>query len=286
MTLTSRSEATVRSAAQNVSWRVSSAAVAVPSSAHFIPESRKWPSPPRNRKSVTPRTAMAAVSSPTRCGPSASSRPTARCSSSGTSTSPSSPAVQVTKVTWAPSATYLAMVVPLPIVSSSGWACTNRIRRSGDVMPASLLSRADTEYHAYYRQGMPLAIDTDFGGDPLGAVHHEDQLFDGADFVEATTEGATFTNCVFRQVRFNASTHTSSTFTNCQFRSCSFFDATFAGCKLLGSTFQDCTFDLLTVDGGDWSFVSLVRAPLAGSTFTGVRMSEADLASATCAGRT
>lgn len=127
---------------------------------------------------------------------------------------------------------------------------------------------------------MPLSIDTDFGGDDLGAVQHEDQLFDGADFTESTTTRATFTGCTFRQVRFNASTHTGSAFVNCRFRSCSFFDAAFTGCKLLGSTFEDCGFDITTVEGGDWSFVSfvsLVRASLATATFTGVRMREATL---------
>src|ERR1700722_9786003 len=45
-------------------------------------------------------------------------------------TSPSSPSVQVTSVTPAPSAAYLAMVAPVPIDSSSGWACTSSNRRS------------------------------------------------------------------------------------------------------------------------------------------------------------
>ena len=40
-------------------------------------------------------------------------------------TSPSSPSVQVTSVTPAPSAAYLAIVAPVPIDSSSGWACTS-----------------------------------------------------------------------------------------------------------------------------------------------------------------
>src|SRR5262245_40692067 len=47
--------------------------------------------------------------------------------------SPSSPSVQVTSVTWTPSAAYLAIVAPVPMVSSSGWACTSSRRRS--VMP-------------------------------------------------------------------------------------------------------------------------------------------------------
>src|SRR5262244_1593504 len=39
--------------------------------------------------------------------------------------SPSSPSVQVTSVTRAPSAAYLAIVAPVPIDSSSGCACTS-----------------------------------------------------------------------------------------------------------------------------------------------------------------
>src|SRR5204863_445965 len=43
--------------------------------------------------------------------------------------SPSSPSVQVTSVTCAPSAAYLAIVAPVPIDSSSGCACTSSSRR-------------------------------------------------------------------------------------------------------------------------------------------------------------
>ena len=39
--------------------------------------------------------------------------------------SPSSPSVQVTSVTGTPAAAYLAMVAPVSIDSSSGWACTS-----------------------------------------------------------------------------------------------------------------------------------------------------------------
>src|ERR1700753_2561612 len=46
--------------------------------------------------------------------------------------SPPSPSVHVTRVTCAPSAAYRAMVAPVPIDSSSGWACTSSSRRLGD----------------------------------------------------------------------------------------------------------------------------------------------------------
>src|SRR3712207_6426327 len=74
---------------------------------------------------------MASASSPRRCSPRPPSRSAARCASSGTSTSPISPAVQVTSVTPRPSATYRAIVAPWPIDSSSGCAWTRRRRWAG-----------------------------------------------------------------------------------------------------------------------------------------------------------
>ena len=91
------------------------------------------------------------------------------------------------------------------------------------------------------------------------------QDFEGVDLVdidltEAHAAGATFTDCRFRGVRFNASRWTDSAFTGCTFSRCTFFDAAFERTRLVGSRFDDCTFDLLKVDGGNWSFVSLRRA--------------------------
>src|SRR5207302_1407738 len=56
--------------------------------------------------------------------------------------SPSSPSVQVTSVTCAPSAAYLAIVAPVPIDSSSGCACTSSSRLA-KVMVASLRARRE-----------------------------------------------------------------------------------------------------------------------------------------------
>ncbi|CAM5295034.1 hypothetical protein SBADM41S_02390 [Streptomyces badius] len=78
-----------------------------------------------------PSSRIAAASSPIRWAPSASSRSAVRRASEGGMTSPSSPSVHVTRVTWAPSAAYLAMVAPLLIDSSSGCACTSSRRRAG-----------------------------------------------------------------------------------------------------------------------------------------------------------
>ena len=87
---------------------------------------------------------MAAASSSRRCSPRASSLSEARCDSSGSSTSPSSPRVQVTSVTCAPSATYLAIVAPVPMHSSSGWACTRSRRRS--IRKGSRCLRSDDDH--------------------------------------------------------------------------------------------------------------------------------------------
>src|SRR5215217_6376197 len=67
---------------------------------------------------------MALSSSILRWSARVSSLSAAMCSSSGTRISPISPPVQVTMVTPMPSATYFAMVAPLLMLSSSGWACT------------------------------------------------------------------------------------------------------------------------------------------------------------------
>ncbi|OLF04488.1 hypothetical protein BLA60_40595 [Actinophytocola xinjiangensis] len=111
-------------------------------------------------------------------------------------------------------------------------------------------------------------------------------LFVDIDLVEATTTSTTFFECTFRGVKFNVSRHESSGFINCTFIGCGFFDATFSGCKLSGSMFNRCTYDLLKAEGGDWSFVGLPGADLRRTTFTKVRMREADLTGARCAGAT
>src|SRR3984957_1341981 len=95
----------------------------------IIPESLNRPAPPRNRWSVTPSAAHAASSSPMRYPPRPPPCASARWASPGGMISPSSPSVQVTSVTCAPSAAYRAIVAPVSMVSSSGWACTRSSRR-------------------------------------------------------------------------------------------------------------------------------------------------------------
>jgi fluoroquinolone resistance protein len=126
----------------------------------------------------------------------------------------------------------------------------------------------------------------DWYGEDLSGQEHVRVAFVGVDLSEATDEGAVFTECTFRDCRFNLSRHTDAAFLNCTFTGCSFFDARLTDCKFVGSTFDRCTFDLLAVTGGDWSFVGLPGADLTRATFDGARMREADLTGLRAAGAT
>jgi uncharacterized protein YjbI with pentapeptide repeats len=108
--------------------------------------------------------------------------------------------------------------------------------------------------------------------------------FVDVDLTEVMGRSVVFDECTFRSCTFNVSGFTDSAFVNCTFLNCSLFQASFTRCKLVGSVFRGCRFDLLRVDGGDWSFVSLAEADLHGVTLTGARMREADLAGASCVG--
>lgn len=54
------------------------------------------------------------------------------------------------------------------------------------------------------------------GQDQIGQTHERVAFID-VDMTELLNEGSTFTECVFRGVRFNASTHTDAAFLNCTF---------------------------------------------------------------------
>lgn len=123
----------------------------------------------------------------------------------------------------------------------------------------------------------------DWYGRRIEGETFERVLFADVDLTEAVTNGATFTECTFRGVRFNVSEHTATAFVNCTFTRCNFFEASFKGCKTVGSMFDGCSFDLLSVDGGDWSFTGFPGAALQGARFLGVRMRETDLTHARCA---
>jgi fluoroquinolone resistance protein len=126
----------------------------------------------------------------------------------------------------------------------------------------------------------------DWYGDDLSGQEHTRVAFSGVDLSEATDVGAVFTECAFRDCRFNLSEHTDAAFLNCTFTGCSFFQATFVDCKFVGSMFDRCTFDLMTVRGGDWSFVGLPGADVRRATVTGARLREADLTGVRASGAT
>ena len=124
----------------------------------------------------------------------------------------------------------------------------------------------------------------DWYGDDLSGQEHTRVAFSGVDLSEATDEGAVFTECTFVDCRFNLSRYSDAAFLNCTFTGCSFFQAEFADCKFVGSVFDRCSYDLMTVTGGDWSFVALRGADLTKVRFTDVRLREADLTGARCTG--
>ncbi|GAA0471323.1 hypothetical protein Ade02nite_34690 [Paractinoplanes deccanensis] len=115
---------------------------------------------------------------------------------------------------------------------------------------------------------------------------HAGDTFVDLDLCETTLEGVEFDRCTFRNARFNCAEMTDVAFLNCTFVACNFFDATLTSCKMVGSSFERCSFDLLTADGGDWSFTTLRAADLSSATLTGLRLREADLSGARCQGAT
>lgn len=109
-------------------------------------------------------------------------------------------------------------------------------------------------------------------------LHLIGESFADADLVELVTTGCTFEECDFSGARLNASEHTATAFLRCRFRRTNLFGASFIGCKLTGSVFLDgCNLRPLTVDGGDWSYVSLRGQDLRTIALPGVRLMEADL---------
>ncbi len=120
----------------------------------------------------------------------------------------------------------------------------------------------------------------DWDGRDLSGETHPRMAFIDVDLTETTGAGAAFTDCTFRNCRFNCSRHSDAAFTNCTFANCDLFDVRFTAAKFVGSSFTRCSFNQLTVVGGDWSFVGLAEADLRRASFTGTRMREADLTGA------
>ena len=90
---------------------------------------------------------------------------------------------------------------------------------------------------------------------------------------------------VLEQVDLTGADLSSATFTDCAFLSCRFERvrlafSTWSGCKLTGSTFLRCDLRPLTVQGGDWSYVSLRQADLRRVSLAGLKLAEADLSDA------
>jgi fluoroquinolone resistance protein len=117
----------------------------------------------------------------------------------------------------------------------------------------------------------------DWYGRDISGETHENVLFVDLDLTEVENDGATFTECTFRRARFNVSRHKDAAFVNCTFANCNFYEASFTDCKLVGSVFDRCTFEIMTVTGGNWSFVGLAGADLRTAVLRGVKLREADL---------
>jgi fluoroquinolone resistance protein len=126
----------------------------------------------------------------------------------------------------------------------------------------------------------------DWDGRSIDGLTYSGVSFIDVDMTELRSHGCAFTDCHFRQVRFNASRHVDSAFVNCTFTQCGFFDSRFENCKMIGSTFTRCTFSTLTADGGDWSFVGLAGEDIRSASFTRLRMREADLTGVRAGGAT
>lgn len=118
-----------------------------------------------------------------------------------------------------------------------------------------------------------------YGDDLSGAAYEGCELVD-VDLTEVRGNGASFVECRLVNVVLSCAILDGALFERCTFVRTTLFDASLTDCKLVGSTFTDCRFDQLKVDGGDWSFVSLVRADLRQARLADLRMREADLSGA------
>ena len=82
----------------------------------------------------------------------------------------------------------------------------------------------------------------DWYAQDLSGQEHSRTGFVDVDLTEATGEGAVFTDCVFRDCRFNVARLRDAAFLACTFTGCSFWDAELDDCKLAGSAFRNCSF--------------------------------------------
>jgi uncharacterized protein YjbI with pentapeptide repeats len=110
---------------------------------------------------------------------------------------------------------------------------------------------------------------TEYRGADLSEQELRGQVFEEADFTGADLSSAVFEDCAFLR---------------CRFERVRFSFARLAGCKLIGSTFLRCDLRPLTVEGGDWSYVTMRGEDLRGVSFGGARLTEADLSDADLSG--
>ena len=60
----------------------------------------------------------------------------------------------------------------------------------------------------------------DWYGEDISGQEHTRVAFVALDLTEATGDGTVFTECTFRDCRFNLSRHTDAAFLNCTFTGC------------------------------------------------------------------
>ena len=89
------------------------------------------------------------------------------------------------------------------------------------------------------------------------------------DLTEATDDGAVFTDCTFRDCRFNLVAAHRRRLPELHVHRLLVLPGRVHRLQVRRQPFERCTFDLLAVGGGDWSFVVLPGADLPRATFTG-----------------
>lgn len=105
--------------------------------------------------------------------------------------------------------------------------------------------------------------------------------FAAADFSElGRCVRCTFDRCDFTMARWNGVEIKDSAFLGCNFKFANFFATVFDHCKMTGSSFAEAESELMTIDGGDWSYTELReirfdRKQLRGIDFTGADLTGA-----------
>ncbi|TAL26110.1 MAG: pentapeptide repeat-containing protein [Frankiales bacterium] len=128
----------------------------------------------------------------------------------------------------------------------------------------------------------PLVLD--FSRDELVGRTFAGESLVGADFSEATLTRVVFDSCDLSGAELTSATLDTCAFLGCRMERVRLFGSTLRGCKLTGSTFVRAALRPLTVDGGDWSYVSLRAADLRSVALAGVGLAEADLTDADLSG--